>query len=94
MDLSHIKGSMATPALIPARKATEMVSDQFPVGLRVLVVDDDPTCLRILEKMLQTCLYAGLFQFQLPFVYFLFLGFSLLILFFHFWGSHDVASVF
>ncbi|KAH9766057.1 Two-component response regulator ARR2 [Citrus sinensis] len=33
------------------------VSDQFPAGLRVLVVDDDPTCLRILEKMLRTCLY-------------------------------------
>ncbi|KAL3648642.1 hypothetical protein CASFOL_005045 [Castilleja foliolosa] len=33
------------------------VSGQFPVGLRVLVVDDDPTCLRILEKMLKNCLY-------------------------------------
>ncbi|XP_016481338.1 two-component response regulator ARR1 isoform X2 [Nicotiana tabacum] len=33
------------------------VSDQFPVGLRVLVVDDDPTCLRILEKMLRNCHY-------------------------------------
>lgn len=33
------------------------VSDLFPVGLRVLVVDDDPTCLMILEKMLQNCNY-------------------------------------
>ncbi|XP_058108335.1 two-component response regulator ORR21-like [Magnolia sinica] len=33
------------------------VSDQFPAGLRVLVVDDDTTCLRILEQMLQKCLY-------------------------------------
>ncbi|GAA0146358.1 winged helix/forkhead transcription factor [Lithospermum erythrorhizon] len=33
------------------------VSDQFPAGLRVLVVDDDPTCLRILDKMLRNCLY-------------------------------------
>uniref|UniRef100_A0A803QCV1 Response regulatory domain-containing protein n=1 Tax=Cannabis sativa TaxID=3483 RepID=A0A803QCV1_CANSA len=32
------------------------VSDQFPVGLRVLVVDDNPTCLMILEKMIRTCL--------------------------------------
>ncbi|KAG9160595.1 hypothetical protein Leryth_027398 [Lithospermum erythrorhizon] len=32
-------------------------ADQFPVGLRVLVVDDDPTCLRILDKMLRNCLY-------------------------------------
>ncbi|KAI3976474.1 hypothetical protein MKX01_008332 [Papaver californicum] len=33
------------------------VSDQFPVGLRVLVVDDDTTCLRILEQMLRRCMY-------------------------------------
>ena len=38
------------------------VSDQFPAGLRVLVVDDDPTCLRILEKMLRICLYEGTIQ--------------------------------
>ncbi|XP_073137708.1 two-component response regulator ARR2 isoform X1 [Henckelia pumila] len=38
-------------------KSNNGVSDQFPVGLRVLVVDDDPTCLRILEKMLRNCLY-------------------------------------
>ncbi|CAN4105960.1 unnamed protein product [Withania somnifera] len=36
---------------------SERVSDQFPAGLRVLVVDDDPTCLRILEKMLRNCHY-------------------------------------
>lgn len=34
-------------------------SDPFPAGLRVLVVDDDPTCLMILERMLRTCLYRG-----------------------------------
>ncbi|GKV11216.1 hypothetical protein SLEP1_g22487 [Rubroshorea leprosula] len=34
-----------------------VVSDQFPAGLRVLVVDDDVTCLRILERMLLNCLY-------------------------------------
>lgn len=33
------------------------VPDQFPAGLRVLVVDDDPTCLKILEKMLRNCNY-------------------------------------
>ncbi|KZV35332.1 hypothetical protein F511_38840 [Dorcoceras hygrometricum] len=38
-------------------KSNNGVSDQFPAGLRVLVVDDDPTCLRILEKMLRNCLY-------------------------------------
>ncbi|KAH0781799.1 hypothetical protein KY290_001397 [Solanum tuberosum] len=38
-------------------KSGDVVSDQFPVGLRVLVVDDDPTCLKILEKMLRNCHY-------------------------------------
>ncbi|KAL3505670.1 hypothetical protein ACH5RR_031052 [Cinchona calisaya] len=38
-------------------KSDDVVSDQFPAGLRVLVVDDDPTCLRILEKMLRNCHY-------------------------------------
>lgn len=31
----------------------------FPAGLRVLVVDDDPLCLRIVEKMLKRCQYVG-----------------------------------
>ncbi|KAL8161962.1 hypothetical protein V2J09_013451 [Rumex salicifolius] len=44
----RIVGSMALPGSNPA---------QFPAGLRVLVVDDDPTCLKILEKMLQACQY-------------------------------------
>ncbi|XAR72187.1 hypothetical protein NMG60_11018741 [Bertholletia excelsa] len=38
-------------------KAEVAVPDQFPVGLRVLVVDDDITCLRILEQMLRRCMY-------------------------------------
>lgn len=33
--------------------------DCFPAGLRVLVVDDDPTWLKILEKMLKKCNYEG-----------------------------------
>ena len=31
--------------------------DVFPTGLRVLVIDDDLTWLRILEKMLKKCSY-------------------------------------
>lgn len=31
--------------------------NQFPAGLRVLVVDDDPICLKIIDKMLRRCLY-------------------------------------
>jgi len=37
-------------------------SEQFPVGMRVLVVDDDVTCLKILEHMLQRCRYRGEFD--------------------------------
>lgn len=42
-----------------SRAADVAVPDQFPAGLRVLVVDDDITCLRILEQMLRRCLYNG-----------------------------------
>lgn len=31
--------------------------DQFPIGMRVLAVDDDPICLRILETLLLRCQY-------------------------------------
>ncbi|ONK67118.1 uncharacterized protein A4U43_C06F15900 [Asparagus officinalis] len=31
--------------------------EKFPVGMRVLVVDDDVTCLKILDQMLQRCRY-------------------------------------
>ncbi|KAK6912527.1 Signal transduction response regulator, receiver domain [Dillenia turbinata] len=31
--------------------------DQFPVGMRVLAVDDDPTCLTILATLLRQCRY-------------------------------------
>ncbi|KAJ0989535.1 hypothetical protein J5N97_007891 [Dioscorea zingiberensis] len=31
--------------------------DQFPVGMRVLAVDDDPTCLKVLENLLMKCQY-------------------------------------
>lgn len=35
-----------------------VVTDHFPVGLRVLVVDDDIVCLRIIEQMLRKCKYS------------------------------------
>ncbi|XP_031279694.1 two-component response regulator ARR12-like isoform X2 [Pistacia vera] len=31
--------------------------DQFPTGMRVLAVDDDPTCLLVLETLLRRCQY-------------------------------------
>jgi two-component response regulator (ARR-B family) len=33
--------------------------DQFPIGMRVLAVDDDPTCLKVLENLLRRCDYHG-----------------------------------
>lgn len=61
MNLSHGKGSTSSSPL----KAGDTVSDQFPAGLRVLVVDDDPTCLMILERMLRACLYEGAYSLSL-----------------------------
>ncbi|XP_020235132.1 two-component response regulator ARR2 isoform X2 [Cajanus cajan] len=52
MNLSNGKGSTSSSV-----KTGDTISDQFPAGLRVLVVDDDPTCLMILERMLRACLY-------------------------------------
>lgn len=31
----------------------------FPAGLRVLAVDDDPLCLKVIEQMLKRCSYEG-----------------------------------
>nr|QSD99621.1 MYB family transcription factor [Melilotus albus] len=31
--------------------------DRFPVGMRVLAVDDNPTCLKVLSKLLSECKY-------------------------------------
>ena len=39
--------------------AVGRVRDQFPVGMRVLAVDDDPVCLKVLENLLQRCQYHG-----------------------------------
>ncbi|CAK9158581.1 unnamed protein product, partial [Ilex paraguariensis] len=58
--LQKLPQSMATASCYGSMlscKADVFVPDQFPVGLRVLVVDDDITCLRILEKMLRRCMY-------------------------------------
>ena len=51
---------MSTASSSSVRKPSESVPLQFPAGLRVLVVDDDPTCLMILEKMLRICRYEGI----------------------------------
>lgn len=40
-------------------------TDEFPAGMRVLVVDDDPICLMVLERMLHRCSYRGTLSFFL-----------------------------
>ncbi|KAK1408376.1 hypothetical protein QVD17_40099 [Tagetes erecta] len=48
--------------MMPGNRASlksASVGDKFPAGLRVLVVDDDPTCLMIIEKMLKNCNYLA-----------------------------------
>ncbi|GAB2294299.1 hypothetical protein Dimus_028509 [Dionaea muscipula] len=54
-----VVGSMSSQGSSLTQKPSsgDIVSDLFPVGLRVLVVDDDPTCLTILDKMLRKCHY-------------------------------------
>ncbi|KAL3517401.1 hypothetical protein ACH5RR_019990 [Cinchona calisaya] len=38
------------------------IKEPFPAGLRVLIVDDDPTSLLILERLLLACHYQGSFD--------------------------------
>lgn len=40
-------------------KVPKAPAEDFPSGLRVLLVDDDPLCLMIVEKMLRRCDYSG-----------------------------------
>lgn len=39
------------------RRDEDGVVDRFPVGMRVLAVDDNPTCLKVLAKLLAECKY-------------------------------------
>ena len=55
-SMVSMSGEVAT-----CKSEATVVTDHFPVGLRVLVVDDDVVCLRIIEQMLRRCKYSGLF---------------------------------
>ncbi|GLT29667.1 hypothetical protein SLA2020_045180 [Shorea laevis] len=57
MNPSNGKGSISMTSPSASWRVGNGISDQFPASLRVLVVDDDPTCLVILEKMLRKCLF-------------------------------------
>ncbi|MCI29284.1 two-component response regulator ARR2-like, partial [Trifolium medium] len=51
----------AMPAAASLQKMAQssMSSGEFPAGLRVLVVDDDVTTLKIIERMSVRCHYRG-----------------------------------
>jgi len=41
------------------------MNDEFQLGMHILAVDDDRTCLKILERLLEKCQYHGM-----PFFFF------------------------
>ncbi|KVH93713.1 CheY-like superfamily [Cynara cardunculus var. scolymus] len=47
MTVEEIRGSVGVSNEI----------DRFPIGMRVLAVDDDPTCLKLLDGLLRKCQY-------------------------------------
>ncbi|KAH7855276.1 hypothetical protein Vadar_023141 [Vaccinium darrowii] len=47
MTLEEIRGSNVSK------------NDRFPVGMRVLAVDDDQVCLKLLDDLLRKCQYHG-----------------------------------
>lgn len=47
MTVEEIRGSVGVSNEI----------DRFPIGMRVLAVDDDPTCLKLLDVLLRKCQY-------------------------------------
>ncbi|XP_029119216.1 two-component response regulator ORR21 isoform X2 [Elaeis guineensis] len=50
MDMGSVYGGSSS-------KVNKPMPKDFPMGLRVLVVDDDTTCLKVLERMLLECHY-------------------------------------
>ncbi|OVA01350.1 SANT/Myb domain [Macleaya cordata] len=48
MTVEEIRGSYSED---------DQKNDQFPIGMRILAVDDDLTCLRVLETLLRRCQY-------------------------------------
>ncbi|OAY31803.1 two-component response regulator ARR12 isoform X2 [Manihot esculenta] len=39
------------------KRSGSVNEDKFPVGMRILAVDDDPICLKVLENLLRKCQY-------------------------------------
>jgi hypothetical protein len=66
-NLSSRPCSSATNSCSNSARGTNLAKldtpDEFPAGMRVLVVDDDPICLMVLERMLHRCNYRGILWF-------------------------------
>ena len=66
-NLSNRPCSSATISCSSSARGTNLAKldtpDEFPAGMRVLVVDDDPICLMVLERMLHRCNYRGILSF-------------------------------
>jgi len=58
----HRKGLMEVHSMVQAHNYHKDVSsvDEFPAGLRIFVVGNDPICLMILQWMLHQCSYHDL----------------------------------
>jgi len=39
------------------------MNDEFQIGMQILAVDDDRTCLKILERLFEKCQYHGMLFF-------------------------------
>ncbi|CAN1328210.1 Two-component response regulator ORR22 [Linum perenne] len=44
-------------AVVESAGSGSLGRDVFPAGLRVLAVDDDPVCLKLIETLLRKCQY-------------------------------------
>jgi len=63
--------------VVEDQRMDDLRDDEFPAGMRVLAVDDDSTCLMILETMLRRCRYHG--QHLVLFLYVFFVFFHCII---------------
>ncbi|RWW45811.1 hypothetical protein BHE74_00048319 [Ensete ventricosum] len=53
------KATASSSTGTPVAAAAAGIPTEFPAGLRVLLVDDDATCLKIIDMMLRKCHYDG-----------------------------------
>ncbi|KAF2608339.1 hypothetical protein F2Q68_00043950 [Brassica cretica] len=64
-DISEVTEVSEEPQDVDMKRRHALSKLQFPVKMKVLAVDDDQTCLRILETLLHHCHYHGLLSLSL-----------------------------